>query len=383
MTQQDAGTVPQSALLVRRAHDLLEHLGTPATEEQLILHLFGAASPAPPLWTLLLRKTLRSSSLFVASGEAGIVNTLLWSLRSWQVTQQTLDTVDFVVVDTETTGLRPGPDRVIEIAAVRVRGGEVVDSFQTLLNPQRSLPLFIIKFTGITPDMLRDAPIPNAIFPEFLHFIEGATLVGHNLGFDLNFLAHEARLLGNSFPPDGLDTIPLARRFLPGLKRFKLDYVADYLRIPATQRHRAMGDASVTAAIFLKMLERANQQGIFTIGQLKRRLQLPVAWSGDINQVDTKNKAWSADSKIASISTAMMRPNGSLFLDAAWKQDFPTCPGVYLMKDLNGQVIYVGKAKNLKNRLNSYYSQPFGYTHKMDGLLPRWPTSRRASSAPN
>jgi DNA polymerase III subunit epsilon len=368
MAQEEVGTVPQRATLVRRAHELLESLGEPATEEQLIQHLFGASNSAP-LWTVLLRKTLRGSALFEESGEIGIGSTLLWSLKAWRVTQQLLEEVDFVVIDTETTGLRPGPDRVIEIAAVRVRGGVSVGAFQTLLNPQRSIPPFIIRFTGISPEMVQDAPTSEAIFPEFLQFIEGATLVGHNLGFDLNFLAHEARLLRRSFPVDGFDTIPLARRLLPGLKRFKLDYVADHLHISTVQRHRAMGDAKVTAAVFIRLLELAKEQGIFTVGLLKRRVQLPVAWNGDIHQVETKGKGWRADGKMEAGSTAVARPTGSLFLNVAWKQDFAARPGVYLMKDANGQVIYVGKAKNLKNRLNSYYSQPLGYTRKMDGLL--------------
>ncbi len=368
MTQDDAGEVQQGAGLIRRAYELLDGLGEPATEEQLLLHLFGATNSAP-LWTMLLRKTLRGSTLFEERGEPGAGNPLLWSLKAWNTTQQSLDDVQFVIIDTETTGLRSGVDRVIEIAAVRVQNGKAVDAFQTLLNPQRSLPPFIVKFTGITPDMLRDAPLAATIFSDFLQFISGATLVGHNLGFDLNFLAHEARLLGKTFPLDGLDTIPLARRLLPGLKRFKLDYVAEYLHIPATQRHRALGDAKVTAAVFLKMLERAKAQDILTLGQLKRRVQLPVAWSGDINQVDPKGHPWRADGKLATTSAPLARPNGSLFLNIAWKQDFSTRPGVYLMKDANGQVIYVGKAKNLKNRHNSYYSQPLGYTRKMDGLL--------------
>jgi DNA polymerase-3 subunit epsilon len=342
-------------------------MGRPATEELLIQHLFGASNGAS-LWTMLLRTTLRSSPLFEENEEAD--GPVLWSLSAWKSTQQALDDIDFVVVDTETTGLRPGADRVIEIAAVRVRGGEVKDTFQTLLNPQRGLPPFIVKFTGITPEMVREAPIAQTIFPEFLHFIEGATLVGHNLSFDLNFLAHEARLLSRSFPIDGFDTIPLARRLLPGLKRFKLDYVAEHLRIPTRQRHRAMGDAEVTAEIFLRMLERAKSEGMFTLGQLKRRVQLPVAWSGDINQLDApKDKGWRADERLATVSAAMVRPTGSLFLNPAWKQEFSTRPGVYLMKDAHQQVIYVGKAKNLKNRLSSYYSQPLGYTKKMDGLL--------------
>jgi len=283
--------------------------------------------------------------------------------------QRPLDAVEFVVLDTETTGLRPGPDRVIELAGVRVRGGEAVASFQSLINPGRRIPPFIAQFTGITQEMLADAPPAREILPGFLTFIDGAILVGHNLGFDLGFLSHEAQLLGHAFPIEGLDTIPLARRFLPTLKRFKLDMVAAHLNIPATHRHRALGDARVTAAVFLRMLELAQQQGIYTLGDLRLRLQLPVGWSGDITQMETagRSKAWRADGKLHAASVA--RPTGSLLLNPAWKQNFPASPGVYLMKDEHGQVIYVGKAKCLKDRLASYYSQPLGYTRKMDGLL--------------
>ncbi len=366
-------TSPQRATLLRRAHDLLESLEQPAPETLLISHLFGVqqghATSKQKLWTVLLRQTLRSSPLFEEAPVAESSNELLWSLASWRSTHKALDQLDFVVVDTETTGLRPGPDRVIELAAVRVRGGEVVDSFHSLLNPGRRIPPFITKFTGISQEMVSDAPVAKEVIPDFLTFIEGAILVGHNLGFDLNFLCHEARLLDRIFPADGLDTIPLARRFLPGLKRFKLDMVAEHLQIPFSQRHRALGDAEVTAAVFLRILERAQEQGISTLNLLRRRLQLPVAWSGDISRADlsVRGKQWRAESKLSTSSTT--RPNGSLFLNPAWKRTFPEKPGVYLMKDMNDQVIYVGKAKCLKDRLSSYYSQPLGYTRKMDGLL--------------
>jgi DNA polymerase III subunit epsilon len=232
------------------------------------------------------------------------------------------------------------------------------------------LPAFIIQFTGITQEMVAKAPKAHEVFPDFLHFIDGAIIVGHNIGFDIGFLSYEAQLLGYDFPLDGLDTIPLARRFLPGLRRFKLDKVADHLKIPTANRHRALGDAKVTAAIFMKLLELAEQQGIQTLGHLRRRLQLPVAWSGDITQSTTTRQIEQLriDGKI-SAQSIILRPTGSLFLNPAWKQDFPARPGVYLMKDAFGQVIYVGKAKCLKDRLASYYNQPLGYTRKMDGLL--------------
>ncbi|GCF10108.1 exonuclease domain-containing protein [Dictyobacter arantiisoli] len=363
----ESSVTPQRRMLVRRAHDLLETMGKPVTEEALIRHLFGADGNQH-LWRVLLRQTLRSSTLFVEHVDNEISEEKQWSLTAWQHTRRTLDQVEFVVIDTETTGLRPGIDRVIEVAAVRVRGGKIIDSYQSLLNPHRHLPPFIERFTGITQAMVSEAPDAAQIMPVLLDFIDGAPLVGHNVGFDLNFLSAEADLLDLSFQVKGFDTIPLARRFLPGLKRFKLDMVAAYLQIQTHNRHRAFGDAEVTAEVFNRILALAQQQGIVTLGHLQRRIQLPVAWSGDIEQATLKEQQ-QARSDIGMNTQAIVRPNGNLFLNPAWKRDFPTRPGVYLMKDARGQVIYVGKAKSLKDRLSSYYSQPLGYTRKMDGLL--------------
>ncbi|MFL5659621.1 MAG: exonuclease domain-containing protein [Ktedonobacteraceae bacterium] len=362
-----ADGVPQRGTLLRRAHELLESIGQPTAEDLLIQHLFGVSEGTtgrPAVWTMLLRQTLQSSSLFEQVDEQH------WSLSAWRSTQLSLNEVEFVVLDTETTGLRPGPDRVIEIAGIRLRGGEVIDSFQSLVNPNRRLPPFIVQFTGITQEMVAGAPRAEQVFPDFLQFIEGAIIVGHNVGFDIGFLSYEAQLLGYAFPIDGLDSIPLARRFLPGLRRFKLDVVAGHLKIPAANRHRALGDAKVTAAIFMKLLNLAQQQDIHTLGNLRLRLQLPVAWSGDITDTSLSKQVeyFRADGKLSSKSAAP-RPTGSLLLNPAWKREFPNKPGVYLMKDASGQVIYVGKAKCLKDRLASYYSHPLGYTRKMDGLL--------------
>ena len=366
MERENANKTPQRGVLLRRAHELLEHTGQAVTEELLLEHLFGvtSAGQSGAVWLTLLRQVLKSSSLF----EECEPHT--WALVAWHYTQRTLDEIEFVIVDTETTGLRPGSHRVIEVAGVRIRGGEVLGSYQSLLNPGVRIPTFIAQFTGISQEMVATAPKSHEVLPEFLRFVEGAIVVGHNVGFDIGFLSYEAQLLGQSFPIDGLDTIPLARRFLPALRRFKLDNVADHLKIQTANRHRALGDAKVTAAVFLKLLERAGQQGIATLGQLRRRLQLPVTWSGDITQATTTKQLelLRSDGKVAAASVTT-RPTGTLFLNPAWRRDFPTQPGVYLMKDENGQVIYVGKAKCLKDRLASYYNQPLGYTRKMDGLL--------------
>src|SRR5947209_14255791 len=184
MAQEDADISPQNGVLLRRAHDLLESLGQPTTEDLLIRHLFGASGAGNhAFWTSLLRQTLSISSLFESSDDPDLANNRLWSLKAWRDTQQTLNEVEFVVLDTETTGLRPGADRVIEVAAVRLRAGEIVASFQSLLNPGRRIPPFITKFTGISQDMVNGAPYAKDIFPELMQFIEGATLVGHNVSF--------------------------------------------------------------------------------------------------------------------------------------------------------------------------------------------------------
>ncbi len=371
MGQEDVDDKAQRGTLLRRAHALLESRGEATPESLLIQHLFGASDGKQPFWTVLLRQTLKSSSLFETTGETGIGSEQLWSLKKWRSTHQLLDDVEFVVLDTETTGLRPGSDRVIEVAGVLVRGGKIRDTFQSLINPRRRIPPFIAQFTGISQEMVSNAPTAKEVLPSFWQFIEGTTIVGHNVGFDAGFLSYEAKLLGTTFPLDGLDTIPLARRFLPNLKRFKLEMVASHLAIPTKNRHRALGDAEVTALVFLRLLELAKQQGIVTLEHLRLRLQLPVAWSGDITQVAVpggKKRTGSVDGKLAD-AAIMTRPTGSLFLNPAWRRDFPTKPGVYLMKDSFEQVIYVGKAKCLKDRLASYYNQPLGYTRKMDGLL--------------
>jgi DNA polymerase-3 subunit epsilon len=356
MTEESAESRPQRGVLLRRAYEALNRAGEALEEEALLQQVFGAvAGGARAPWVRLLRELLGSSSLFTRD-ERGC-----WQLRLWQEEQRALSEVDFVVIDVETSGLRPGRDRLIEVAALRLRGGVMLDRFQSLLNPERRLPPSIVALTGITPEMLAAAPAVEAVLPAFLRFIEGATLVGHNLAFDIHFLAWEAQRLSDAMPLDGIDTIALARRLLPGLRRFKLDHLAAHLQIAPSTRHRARADAETTAAIFLQLLALAHAQGIETLGQLRLRLQLPVAWRGDLRALPAEGPHL--------FRPGPERLRGSLLLNRACKRDFPARPGVYLMKDEDGQVIYVGKAKSLKERLASYYRQSPGYSRKMDGLL--------------
>ncbi|WP_243664885.1 exonuclease domain-containing protein [Rhodothermus marinus] len=180
-----------------------------------------------------------------------------------------LDAVSFVVVDTETTGSGPA-DRIIELAAVRVQGGRIVDRFATLINPGRSVPPFITRLTGITTAMLVGRPSADEVLPDFLDFLGDGVLVAHNLAFDRKMLEAELQRIGLPWPGNPtLCTLRLARRLLPGLPAKGLDGLIRFYQIPVENRHRALGDAEATAHVLLRLLEEARRQyGIDTLEAL-------------------------------------------------------------------------------------------------------------------
>lgn len=338
---------PRGGELLRRARDLLLERGEPLSAAALAQHMFGSGevpASATPAWVGLVDQLLRPSSIF-ACGDDG-----RWRLAAWDAATRSLEDAEFVVLDVETTGLAPGRHRVIEIGAVIVRGGELGANFRSFVNPDRHIPQFINKFTGISNTMVARAPRAAKVLPKLREFIGERPIVGHNIGFDLNFLNYEADRCGISpaFAVEGVDTIALARRYLTGMRRAGLDRVAAVLHVPVGTRHRALPDAHITAKVFLLLLARAREEGCQTLEDLYHVLDGVAP---------------------ASTSLPAPRPNGAMYLNPAWRQKFPTEPGVYLMRDAAGDVIYVGKAKCLRDRLSSYYSQPLGYTRKMDGLL--------------
>jgi len=171
---------------------------------------------------------------------------------------------DFVVVDVETTGAKTPPCRVTEIGAYRVRQGRIVAEFQTLVNPETIIPPFIVQLTGITNEMVKDAPIFADIAHAWLDFADEAVLVAHNAPFDVRFLNHEiARVFpGRRMINSHLCTVKLSRRIFPGLLNYRLHTVAEHFAIQILNRHRAADDALATAEIFLHMLDRLNQHGV-------------------------------------------------------------------------------------------------------------------------
>ena len=163
----------------------------------------------------------------------------------------------FVVTDVETTGTSADDNRVLEIGAVKVRDGDVVDQFQQLVNPQQSVPGRITEMTGITTGMVFEAPPIEKVLPEYLEFLGEALLVAHNLSFDESFLNAElGRIDRASLSNETLCTLRLARRLLPGLDSKGLSRLAQFYDIDVDGRHRALGDAEATSIVLRRLLSQ-------------------------------------------------------------------------------------------------------------------------------
>jgi DNA polymerase-3 subunit epsilon len=232
--------------------------------------------------------------------------------------------VTFCVVDLETTGGSSHGDAITEIGAVKVRSGELIGEFQTLVNPDAAIPASIVVLTGITQSMVIDAPRIAEVYPSFLEFAGDSVIVAHNKSFDLGFLNAAASRLGYpKLANRSLDTVALARRLVRSeVRSLGLKSLAAHFRSPVTPTHRALDDARATVHVLHGLLERA---GTLHVTHLEDLLELP---------------------------TARGNPHYDK-IDLA--RGLPRRPGVYLFKDRHGTVIYVGKAKNLRTRVSSYF----------------------------
>lgn len=180
----------------------------------------------------------------------------------------------YIVIDVETTGGRPDHgDRITEIAAVVVRDGQVAETFETLVNPQRSIPPWITHLTNISWEMVRDKPTFRDICDQLLSVMEGRVFVAHNATFDWKFVSAEVeRATGRRLEGQRLCTVRLARKLLPQLRRRSLDYVTAHYGIDIAARHRAAGDAVATAHVLLRLLRDARDRGIERWTDLERLL---------------------------------------------------------------------------------------------------------------
>lgn len=235
----------------------------------------------------------------------------------------------FVVVDLETTGGRPtgdGHDSITEIGAVKVRGGQVLGEFATLVDPGRSIPPQIVALTGITSAMVYDAPRIDSVLPSFLEFCRGAVLVAHNAGFDIGFLRAAAERNQLPWPrPPVLCTVRLARRVLTRdeAPSVRLSALAHLFSASTTPNHRALDDARATVDVLHGLIERVGNQGVRTYTEL--RSYLP-----DVTP-EQRSKRHLA-------------------------RGLPRSPGVYLFRGPAREVLYVGTAVDLRRRVAQYFN---------------------------
>ncbi|HLS54005.1 MAG TPA: exonuclease domain-containing protein, partial [Tissierellaceae bacterium] len=186
---------------------------------------------------------------------------------------------EFIVFDIETTGLSAINDAITEIGAVKIRDGQVVDTFAQLINPERPIPDFIKELTGITDDMVRDKPTIDQVIPKFSEFIGQGILVAHNASFDVGFIREKMRLNNISLNNPVLDTLELSRIVFPELKSFRLNNLAKHLGVSLENHHRALDDAMATKDIFIKILELLEERNISNLKDINQ-----LGAKGNINK---------------------------------------------------------------------------------------------------
>jgi len=244
--------------LVQETIDLLRVRGGRANASQIVDVVFKVSHIDEELAGLLVGDLVKDDRRFK------IIDGSTVELQAHDCESRLLDELEFVVVDIEATGAKMPPNRIMELGAYRIRGRKIVDSFLTLVNPEISIPRFVIALTGITNEMVKQAPLFAEVAPRWLEFVQDAVLIAHNAPFDTSFLNHEISRVypGNRMMNPHLCTVLLSRRTVPGLTNYRLDTVADHFSIPIFDRHRAGSDALATAKVFIKILDRLDDLGV-------------------------------------------------------------------------------------------------------------------------
>ncbi|MHB8078959.1 MAG: 3'-5' exonuclease [Candidatus Krumholzibacteriia bacterium] len=245
------------------AHATLLEADWPLTPQELAGRLFGAHRHEDPLAAVIVRHLLQGDPRFVRT-HAG-----RWSAAQAPHLRRTLADTVFTVVDLETTGSVLGVDEIVEIGALTVRGGHVVDRLSTLVRSRRPLPPWVRRLTGIRSADLRDAPTFPEVAPGLRDMLAGAVFVAHDVRFDLPFLRWEFSRHGLELPEMlGVCTLQLSRLLWPDLPSHRLGDLARDLDVPHGQPHRAGADAEATAGVLKQALDGAGLHGLHELGDL-------------------------------------------------------------------------------------------------------------------
>lgn len=227
----------------------------------------------------------------------------------------------YAIVDIETTGGNAGTGSITEIAIAISEGKEIIHRYSTLVNPMQPIPLFIEKLTGISDELVKDAPVFGQIAKDVFDLLEDKIFVAHNVNFDYSFISHQLAQQGFKLQSRKLCTVRLSRKIFQDLPKYSLGHLCRSLGIEIKDRHRAMGDAEATAVLFHRLLEKD------TMGHINSML-----------------KKGSGESYLP------------MHLSEKDLNDMPNTPGIYYFHDKKGKIIYVGKAKRLKKRVTSHFA---------------------------
>ena len=229
--------------------------------------------------------------------------------------------VHYAIVDIETTGGYAAANGIIEIAIRVFDGQEVVESFETLVNPGQNIPRYIQAFTGIDNDMVADAPYFEEVAEKVFTMLQGNVFVAHNVNFDHSFIKNHLQAYGYTLNVKKLCTVRLARQIFPGYPSYSLGNLCHSLGINIENRHRAGGDAEATVTLFKLLLSNDSKSAI----------------AASLNRASKEQ---------------MLPPH----VPKSHFDALPALPGIYYFHDVKGKVIYVGKAKNIRSRVNSHFS---------------------------
>jgi DNA polymerase III subunit epsilon len=314
----------------------LERQVAGAHTDELVGLLFAGAGSDPELGPRIVHGLLGTDPNFVFDAASGV-----WSLRASEALKVPLERGRYVVVDLETTGGRLGPGLITEIGAWRMEGPRMTESFATLVRPRGPISPFVTRLTSITNEMVADAPPIEHVLPAFRDFLGDAVMVAHNAQFDFAFLDFEfRRVFGMGLKNPVLCTLRLSRRFVPSLRRRRLDALAEHFGLSTEGRHRGLGDARMAAELLSIFLDIAAQSGITRVDRL----------------IDLHSRG--------AAGRRIERHVGPEVIAA-----LPMAPGVYLMRNERGDLLYVGKARRLRERVASYFNGAAGATAKTADLI--------------
>jgi DNA polymerase-3 subunit epsilon len=227
----------------------------------------------------------------------------------------------YAVVDIETTGGSPRSEKITEIALYIFNGKEIIKEFKTLINPERPIPYFITSLTGITNEMVADAPKFYEIAKQLVEMTEDKIIVAHNVSFDYRFIRSEFKSLGFDFSRNNLCTLQLSRRLFPGHRSYSLGHICQDLGILIDNRHRAAGDAMATVKLLKKLIQKCHEEGM--------------------------------EDLLAAASRPVLK-NLHPLLDRKIIDHLPEDTGVYYFFNDQNQVIYIGKSRNIKQRIYNH-----------------------------